>query len=324
MGGGGQWVPRSRLAKNSLRGRYGRPSQRPTGDTSQFVFIHFSWAISPASSSSVLGFLWFSRARVDRRQKVWNGLKEGFGRRVNSPFGPRASSGGLRQQLRNITAVKYDLPGQRRYCNLYAWPNACTNVLQCNTLLAIQFQSNYKSGGWGGGQIWAEGGGDHKCWVSASCSFLCNWFICRYPIAVHLSLRSRRGCLQVIQNCSFLVMIQNMFNAHCSFFTAISLISLPVLIPTTIDDENNHYHYSHLLHHHYLWQVDHKSAVIRVLLPLDWPRSRTPSTFAVIIIIVGITIIIIIRPTSSFCGNFEGSLVRMILPWSPPKPNQHH
>ena len=39
-GGGGAGVPGSRVAKNSLRGRYGRRSQRP-GDTSQFVFVHF-------------------------------------------------------------------------------------------------------------------------------------------------------------------------------------------------------------------------------------------------------------------------------------------
>ena len=45
-------------------------------------------------------------------------------------------------------------------------------------------------------------------------------------------------------------------------------------------DKNTHYLYPPSIHHHYLWQVDHKSAVIRVLLPLDWPRSRTLSTFA--------------------------------------------
>ena len=79
MGGGGQWVPRSRLAKNSLRGRYGRPSQRPSGDTSQFVFIHFSLEQFPPPAPAPCKGFYGSQARVDRRQKVWNGLKEGFG-----------------------------------------------------------------------------------------------------------------------------------------------------------------------------------------------------------------------------------------------------
>ena len=52
-GGGGGGVPGSRVSKNSLRGRYGRRSQRPGGDTSQFVFVHF---LSNFPASSVLGF----------------------------------------------------------------------------------------------------------------------------------------------------------------------------------------------------------------------------------------------------------------------------
>ena len=68
VGGLGSW---KQAGKNSLRGRYGRPRQRP-GDTSQFVFIYFF-----SNFTHQLRFRVFMA--LDRRQKVWNGLKEGFG-----------------------------------------------------------------------------------------------------------------------------------------------------------------------------------------------------------------------------------------------------
>ena len=161
---------------------------------------------------------------LDRRQKVWNGLKEGFGPSKLPIWAELA--GGLRQQLRNITTEIWPTRPEALLQPLTTPGAILAQILQYTLLaimsVAIQFQSNYKSGGWGGGQIWAEGGGDHKCWVSASCSFLCNWFICRYPIAVHLSLHSRRWCLQIFANWSFLVIKIHIIFIPLQFTTIIS------------------------------------------------------------------------------------------------------